>query len=289
MPGYLTGSSREFAPGNEAELRVFIQNIWPAPDQALIIGADLVDYYAGVQRLLAGIFGPDAEMRLHHNAHSSHHVTCEFMSYYNNVGMIEGLLGAEREGYDVALVLCGNDPAVHGAREALRIPVVGMTESAMLTACTLGRRFGIVCMEEESLVLVEQNLERYRLEDRAISRRPVRSMDCHEDFSRWFRDPQYVRDSIIPRFEAVARSLIDDGAEVIVTACAAFSALTLSGYARISGTEVPVIEAVHAAGHMARTLGTMYRRYGISTSKQHTFKGIAPDLVKQFLPSSASP
>lgn len=285
MSGYLTVSDREVTAGDEAVLRVFIQDIWPAPEQALIIGAGLVDYYAGVQRLLGDICGPGAELRLNHNTHSSHHVTCEFMSYYNNVGMIEGLMGAEREGYDVALVLCGNDPAVHGAREALRIPVVGITESAMLTACTLGKRFGIVCMEDESTVLVEQNLERYRLEDRAVSRRPVRSLDCHEDFSRWFRDTRYLRDSIIPRFETVARGLMDDGAEVIVTACAAFSALTLNGYARISGTEVPVIEAVHAGGHMARTRGTMHRRYGISTSKQHTFKGIAPELVEQFLPS----
>jgi hypothetical protein len=35
----------------------------------------------------------------------------------------------------------------------------------------------------------------------------------------------------------VAKECIDDGAEVIVTACGAFAALTLAGYNKVMGAE----------------------------------------------------
>ena len=45
---------------------------------------------------------------------------------------------------DAAVVAAFADPGVGGARELLPIPVIGMAEAAMLTACMLGRRFSIV-------------------------------------------------------------------------------------------------------------------------------------------------
>jgi len=52
---------------------------------------------------------------------------------------------AERRGtVDAAIVAAFGDPGLGGARELFDFPVVGMAEAAMLVACTLGRRFGIV-------------------------------------------------------------------------------------------------------------------------------------------------
>ncbi len=45
---------------------------------------------------------------------------------------------------DAAVVAAFGDPGLGAARELLAIPVVGMAEAAMLTACMLGRRFAIV-------------------------------------------------------------------------------------------------------------------------------------------------
>ncbi len=54
------------------------------------------------------------------------------------------LLAEHAPGCDAAVVAAFGDPGVGGARELLDIPVIGMAEAAMLTACMLGRRFAIV-------------------------------------------------------------------------------------------------------------------------------------------------
>ena len=46
--------------------------------------------------------------------------------------------------YDAAIIAAFGDPGLFGARELFDIPVVGMAEASMLTACMLGRRFAIV-------------------------------------------------------------------------------------------------------------------------------------------------
>src|ERR1700733_6199394 len=51
------------------------------------------------------------------------------------------LLAEHAEGCDAAVIAAFADPGLGGARELLAIPVVGMAEAAMLTACMLGRRF----------------------------------------------------------------------------------------------------------------------------------------------------
>lgn len=56
---------------------------------------------------------------------------------------IEMLAEAARDA-DAAIIAAFGDPGLHGARELFDIPVVGMSEAAMLTACMLGKRFAIV-------------------------------------------------------------------------------------------------------------------------------------------------
>src|SRR3984893_14008263 len=52
---------------------------------------------------------------------------------------------AEAQGtYDAAILAAFGDPGVFGARELFEVPVIGISEAAMLTACMLGGRFLIV-------------------------------------------------------------------------------------------------------------------------------------------------
>jgi Asp/Glu/hydantoin racemase len=56
---------------------------------------------------------------------------------------LEMLAETHRE-YDAAIIAAFGDPGLFGARELFDIPVVGMAEASMLTACMLGRQFAIV-------------------------------------------------------------------------------------------------------------------------------------------------
>jgi hypothetical protein len=82
-------------------------------------------------------------------------------------------------------------------------------------------------------------------------------------------------------------------AEVIVTFCGAFAALTLAGYSKVTGTEVPVIENVAVGIKMAELLPDMRKTLGISTSKCLTYQSLLPaemieDIAKPFFGSEST-
>ena len=54
------------------------------------------------------------------------------------------LMAEHAGGCDAAIVAAFGDPGLGGARELMSVPVIGLAEAAMLTACMLGRRFAIV-------------------------------------------------------------------------------------------------------------------------------------------------
>lgn len=255
-------------------LKVHVQNIWPRPEKDRMLGPGMAITYNTQMELLRSIFGPETEMQVGYNDRSSYFTSCSSMDAYNIVGILDALAEAETGRCDVALIACGNDPALQQARDLLSIPVVSITEAAMLTACQIGRRFGVITMDDASVNMVERNLRTYGLEDRAVRLRPVRSPGFYESGIEWHSDAAYLREKVIPRFEEVARTLIADGADVIVTACGNYSAFTTHGYGMISGTKVPVIEALAAGAHMAKTLGELHMRYGLSTSKHGGYAGV---------------
>ena len=73
------------------------------------------------------------------------------------------------------------------------------------------------------------------------------------------------------------------GADVIIVACGNFAALHYHGYAKVTGTQVPVLDAVASGAQMAALVGRQRRALGISTSKQRGFKGVPRDIAGQVL------
>ena len=165
-------------------LKVHIQGIWPSPEKNELLGTTTAAIYEGQDKLMRRVFGADVELRTRFNDRSSYYTSCSSMEAYNVVGMLEGLREAEREGCDVAFISCGNDPGLQAARDLLRIPVVSATESAMLVACMLGGRFGVVTFDDASTVLIERNLRSYGLEERALRVKPARSAGFYEATDR---------------------------------------------------------------------------------------------------------
>jgi Asp/Glu/hydantoin racemase len=54
------------------------------------------------------------------------------------------MIAAEEQPVDAVVIAAFGDPGLHAAREQFDIPVIGMAEAAILTACMLGGQFGIV-------------------------------------------------------------------------------------------------------------------------------------------------
>jgi Asp/Glu/hydantoin racemase len=153
-------------------------------------------------------------------------------------------LAAEHwEGHDAVIVAAFGDPGVAGLREALDIPVVGLTEAALATACLLGNRFSIVGISRRITAWYRESVERNGLVGRLAS---VRSLD------QPLRDIGRVQDDHAARLKALCNAVVDeDGADVVILGGAPLAGLARSIEGEIP---VPVVDGVSSAVRHAETL-----------------------------------
>src|SRR5438045_5572910 len=53
--------------------------------------------------------------------------------------------------YDAFVIACYSDPGLHSVREVTKKPVLGISECGILTALTLGQRFGVIAILQQSI------------------------------------------------------------------------------------------------------------------------------------------
>ena len=153
---------------------------------------------------------------------------------------------AERIGaVDAVVVAAFGDPGVRAARELFDVPVVGMAEAAAVTACLIGERFGIVTFTPLMSRWYLDCIRDTGLEARCtgVVTPPRRELDVDAAADA-------TRDELV---ELVRRSMIEDGADVVILGGA-----PLAGLAPRIADEVPgvVIDPIAAAVGQARTLAS---------------------------------
>jgi Asp/Glu/hydantoin racemase len=163
------------------------------------------------------------------------------------------LLAEHAEGCDAAVVAAFADPGVGGARELLSIPVIGMAEAAMLTACMLGRRFSIVTFATAMGPWYRECVDYNGLSGRLASIRCV---------SGGFRDINTVqeekREALV---EACRLAVEQDEADVVILGGA-----PLAGLAAEVAEDVPVplVDGVAAAVRQAEVLASLRVRKAVA-------------------------
>jgi Asp/Glu/hydantoin racemase len=89
------------------------------------------------------------------------------------------MLAEHHRDFDAAIIAAFGDPGLFGARELFDLPVVGLAEASMLTACMLGRRFAIVTFARALGPWYEDCVEMHGLSGRCAgvrtSRKKMRS------------------------------------------------------------------------------------------------------------------
>src|SRR6266849_1737598 len=137
------------------------------------------------------------------------------------------------------VVACFSDPGLYSAREATRKPVLGIAECGILTALTLGQRFGIIAILARS---VPRHL-RY-VGAMGLTARLAGDLPIGLGVTELAREEVTLKRMI----EAGATLRDDKGADVLVMGCA--------GMARYRGRlqsalGIPVVEPTQAAVTMA--------------------------------------
>ncbi len=122
---------------------------------------------------------------------------------------------AERQGYSVMAISHFQDAGLAEVKSMVDIPVLGLGETSMYFACTLGRKFGLVTINPTFIPWHEDQVIRYGLTQRCVG---VRAVDCKvSDFMDAFATEEgYAK--LAPKFQNEVNLLLDAGADVIVPA-----------------------------------------------------------------------
>lgn len=166
------------------------------------------------------VMGPEAEVVVHGLQPGSYPPGIAPMDFNTRAGLqqlntrqaCEAALAAQANGYDAFALGCFFDPGLTEARSLVDIPVVSLTETCMLTACSLGRKFAVIALTDYQKMLSEDLAHRYGLTHRlagVVAMSPaVRLFDLEAGGE--------VAESIKRRFVDACRTALALGAEVII-------------------------------------------------------------------------
>jgi len=148
--------------------------------------------------------------------------------------------------FDAAVIAAFGDPGLFAARELFDVPVIGMAEAAMLTACMAGRRFGIVTFAQALGPWYEECVRMHGLWERCAG---IRMLD---GTFKQISDVQNEKEDLL--VELALRAVTEDEADVLIFAGAPLSGLAERVAHRIP---VPVVDQVIAAVKQAEALHTL--------------------------------
>lgn len=108
------------------------------------------------------------------------------------------------------VIACFGDPGLHALRDRTSKPVLGIQESAILTAMSLGQRFGIIAILPTSIPRHLRAVGAMGVSERLAGDRAI---------NLGVADLQNA-DTTFDRMKTVGRELIADGADVLILGCA---------------------------------------------------------------------
>jgi Asp/Glu/hydantoin racemase len=155
------------------------------------------------------------------------------------VGPLLELVLQKEKRYAAFVIACYSDPGLHSLREATKKPVLGISECGILTALTLGQKFGVIAILKQSIARHLRYVGALGVRERLAGERPVglrvtELNSAEKTFARMVEVGTVLRDT--------------DGADVIVMGCAG-----MARYRKPLQDElgIPVIEPTQAAVAMA--------------------------------------
>ena len=157
-------------------------------------------------------------------------------------GVVAPMLSLVREKdaeYAAFVIACYSDPGLHSVREATRKPVLGISECGILTALTLGQRFGVIAILQQSIPRHLRYVGALGVSERLAAELPVglkvvELSDEQKTFGRMVEVGKTLREQ--------------HGADVVIMGCAGMARYRKPLQDAIG---IPVVEPTQAAVTMA--------------------------------------
>lgn len=154
---------------------------------------------------------------------------------------------------DAVIIAAFGDPGLFGARELFDMPVVGMAEAPMLTACMLGRWFSIVTFAGALGPWYKDCVEMHGMSGRCASVRMLSGA------FRSIIDVQEEKENLL--IELANAAVEEDEADVIILGGAPLAGLAAKVKDRIP---VPLVDPIQAAVKQAEGLVALAPRKAIA-------------------------
>src|SRR6266852_7176267 len=174
----------------------------------------MAPYISKVEAHLKSILEPDFSATFHTTtpAATTTHAITEFRIARN---LIRNAVEAERQGYAAMAITHFQDAGLAEVKSVVDIPVLGLGETTLFHACTLGRKLGLVTINPAFIPWHEDQVIRYGLRERVVG---VRAIDAKiTDFMAAF-SPKDAFKALEKKWQEQCRVLLDAGADVIVPA-----------------------------------------------------------------------
>jgi len=174
----------------------------------------MAPYISRVEAHLKAILDPDFSFTF--NSTSPPATTTHALTEFRIAGaFVRGAVEAGKQGYDAMAITHFQDAGLAEVKSVAEIPVLGLGETTLFHACTLGRKLGLVTINPAFVPWHEDQVIRYGLQSRVVG---VRAVDAKvSDFIDAFARKEAFN-KLKPKWERECRALLDAGADVIVPA-----------------------------------------------------------------------
>ena len=217
-------------------MRILILVPYPLPDTQMALRRAQVRPEA---------FGPGIAFEFRGARAAPDHYVSDHDNLLADIGLFEAGMHADAEGFDAVCVDTVSDAAVGPLRSVLEIPVIGPGRAAILTALTLGRRFGILTMWTEWMPLYAKTIKELGVEAACAG---IRAAGLKPDSKNLLSGKE---DTVVPPLIDAARALVSqDRAEVLILGS---TTMHQAHAAVAAAVPVPVVNPGPLAFKMAET------------------------------------
>src|SRR5436309_10214338 len=234
----------------------------------------MAPYIAKVEAHLKSILDPEFSATFHTTtppATTTHAIT----EYRIGRNLIKHAVEAERQGYAAMAITHFQDAALAEAKSVVDIPVLGLGETTLFHACTLGRKLGLVTINPAFIPWHEDQVIRYGLQQRVIA---VRAVDAKiTDFMDAFSTEEGFR-KLQTKWQRECRMLLEAGADVIVPA-GGLPMMLFAG--EMDG--VPVVNGITVIAKTAEMLIKLRKLGAGKVSRRSNFMHPPEKALKEFL------
>ncbi len=200
-------------------------------------------YNEALRRILDRVKDPDTEIEVHGiTKRGGLADQFHYLDYLESGEVMENVQIATKRGFDAFLIGNIGDPGLQMCREITTMPVLGLCETALHTACMMGQNFSLVTINEKFTPRIIDNVHRYKLERRlsAVNRMKIdRINDLDEGFTN-----AAARKRIFDQFMKAANANVEQGAEVIIAAGGVVMALLAEFGVHSVAKNTPILNGI---------------------------------------------